>query len=178
MQNVHVLLHPTEIDTHAANALSRWVGSVEGKTLSDSSISTAAARLCSARRSSAGSTSMLCVPNTASTHGAFSTMPSRICWARQAADRDLHARARSLDRSELAEITEKTGRSVLAHGAGVNHDDVGTHVARVCRARGGLGDRVNGDEACLLQQTRHSFGVVFVHLTAKRAHRVGARQGV
>ena len=93
-----------------------------------------------------------------------------------AADRDLHARARSLDRSELAEITEKTGRSVLAHGAGVNHDDVGTHVAGVGRAGGGLGDLLNGDEAGLLQQTRHAFGVVFVHLAAEGAHRVGARQ--
>ena len=82
MQKVHVLLQPTEMDTHAAYTLSLRVGSVEGNTLRDSSISTAAALLCSARRSSAGSTSMLWVPNTASTHGALSTMPSRICWAR------------------------------------------------------------------------------------------------
>ena len=82
MQKVHVLLQPTEIDTHAAKALSRWVGRVEGKTFRDSSISTAALLLCSARRSSAGSTSMLWVPKTASTHGALATMPSRICWAR------------------------------------------------------------------------------------------------
>ena len=39
MQNVHVLLHPTGIDTQAAYADSRRVGSVEGKTSSDSRIS-------------------------------------------------------------------------------------------------------------------------------------------
>ena len=42
MQNVQVLLHPTEIDTQAAYADSRLVGSVEGKTDSDSRISTCA----------------------------------------------------------------------------------------------------------------------------------------
>ncbi len=31
MQNVHVLLQPTEIETQAEYALSRLVGSVEGK---------------------------------------------------------------------------------------------------------------------------------------------------
>ena len=95
-----------------------------------------------------------------------------------ASDRNLHARTLTLDGGQLAEVTKEASRGVLTNRAGVDDDDVGTHVARVCRARGGLGDRVNGDEACLLQQTRHSFGVVFVHLTAKRAHRVGARQGV
>ena len=50
--------------------------------MSDSSISTAAAWLCSDLRSNAGKTSKLWVPNTASTQGARSTMPSRICWAR------------------------------------------------------------------------------------------------
>jgi hypothetical protein len=41
MQNVQVLLHPTlTLDTHAAYADSRRVGSVEGNTSSDSRIST------------------------------------------------------------------------------------------------------------------------------------------
>ena len=50
------------------------------------------------------------------------------------------------------------------------------HVASVGRAGGSLGDLLNGDEAGLLQQTRHAFGIVFIHLAAERAHRVGAGQ--
>ena len=42
MQNVQVLLHPTDTDTQAAYADSRRVGSVEGKTDRDSRISTCA----------------------------------------------------------------------------------------------------------------------------------------
>ena len=93
-----------------------------------------------------------------------------------AANRDLHAGAFALNRSELAEVTEKTGRCILTDGTGVDDDDVGAHVAGIGRAGGSLGDLLNGDEAGLLQQTRHTFGVVFVHLAAERAHRVGARQ--
>ncbi len=40
MQNVHVLLQPTEMDTQPDECESRRLGSVEGNTLSDSSIST------------------------------------------------------------------------------------------------------------------------------------------
>ena len=83
MQKVHVLLHPTEIATQAENGDSLRVGRLDGKTLRDSSISTAARWLWAARLRRAGSTSMLWVPKTASTHGARSTIPSRICWARQ-----------------------------------------------------------------------------------------------
>ena len=42
MQNVQVLLQPTEIETQAAYADSRLVGSVDGNTSSDSRISTCA----------------------------------------------------------------------------------------------------------------------------------------
>ena len=45
MQNVQVLLQPTLIDTQAAYADSRRVGSVEGNTSSDSRISTWASSL-------------------------------------------------------------------------------------------------------------------------------------
>ena len=93
-----------------------------------------------------------------------------------AADGDLHAGALALDRGELAEVTEKTSRCILTNGAGVDNDDVGAHVAGVGRAGGSLGDLLNGDEAGLLQQARHSFGVVFIHLAAERAHRIGAGQ--
>jgi hypothetical protein len=39
MQNVQVLLQPTEIDTQAECAESRFAGNAEGKTSSDSAIS-------------------------------------------------------------------------------------------------------------------------------------------
>src|SRR4051812_17543166 len=83
MQNVHVLLHPTETDTQAAYADSRLVGNVEGNTSSDSRISTCASSWTRARSSSTGSDPMLWVPKTTSTHGAFSVMTERSFCARQ-----------------------------------------------------------------------------------------------
>jgi hypothetical protein len=83
MQNVQVLLQPTEIDTHAAYAESRLVGSVDGKTSSDSRISTCASSSARARSSSAGSEPMLWVPKTTSTHGALAVIVERSFCARQ-----------------------------------------------------------------------------------------------
>ena len=83
MQNVQVLLHPTEIETQAAYADSRLVGSVDGKTSSDSRISTCASSCTRARSSSTGSDPMLWVPNTTSTHGARSVIVERSFCARQ-----------------------------------------------------------------------------------------------
>ncbi len=83
MQNVQVLLQPTLIDTHAAYADSRLVGSVDGKTSSDSLISTCACSCTRARSSSAGSDPMLFVPNTTSTHGARRVISPRSFCARQ-----------------------------------------------------------------------------------------------
>ncbi len=83
MQNVHVLLQPTEIETHAAYAESRLVGSVEGKTDSDSRISTCASWCERARSRRAGSEPMLCVPKTTSTYGARSVIVARSFCARQ-----------------------------------------------------------------------------------------------
>ena len=83
MQNVQVLLQPTETETQAAYADSRRVGSVDGKTSSDSRISTCASSLTRARSSSAGSEPMLWVPNTTSTHGALRVISLRSFWARQ-----------------------------------------------------------------------------------------------
>ena len=82
MQNVHVLLHPTEIETQAAYADSRLVGSVEGNTSSDSRISTCASSCTRARSSSAGSEPMLWVPKTTSTYGALAVIVERSFCAR------------------------------------------------------------------------------------------------
>ena len=70
MQNVQVLLQPTEIATQAECAESRRAGSTEGNRSSESRISTCACSCTRARSSSTGSEPMLCVPNTTSTHGA------------------------------------------------------------------------------------------------------------
>ena len=83
MQNVQVLLQPTEMATHAAYADSRRVGSVDGNRSSDSAISTCASSRTRARSSSAGSEPMLCVPNTTSTHGARRRISPRSFCARQ-----------------------------------------------------------------------------------------------
>ncbi len=83
MQKVQVLLQPTEMETQAAYALSRRVGSVEGNASSDSAISTCASSCTRARSSRTGSLPMLCVPKTTSTQGAFFTMVSRSFCARQ-----------------------------------------------------------------------------------------------
>ena len=91
MQNVQVLLQPTEIETQAAYADSRLVGSVDGNTSSDSRISTCASSCTRARSSSAGSEPMLWVPNTTSTHGAFSVIVAAVLLRQAAADGDLHA---------------------------------------------------------------------------------------
>ena len=77
MQNVQVLLQPTEIDTQPAKAESRRVGSVDGKVSSDSRISTSARLLWRARSSRAGRLPMLWVPKTTSTQGARLTIVSR-----------------------------------------------------------------------------------------------------
>src|SRR5690606_40889116 len=83
MQKVQVLLQPTEIDTQAAYADSRLVGSVDGKTSRLSRISTWASSATRARSSSAGNDPMLWVPNTTSTHGALRVISPRSFRASQ-----------------------------------------------------------------------------------------------
>ena len=83
MQNVQVLLQPTDTDTQAAYADSRRVGSVLGKTSSDSRISTWASSCTRARSSRTGREPMLWVPKTTSTQGALRVISLRSFWARQ-----------------------------------------------------------------------------------------------
>src|SRR5664279_1169329 len=83
MQNVQVLLQPTEMDTQPAYADSRLAGSVDGNTSSASRISISARALCRDRSNSVGSEPTLCVPNTTSTHGARRRISPRSFCARQ-----------------------------------------------------------------------------------------------
>ena len=76
-------LRETLTETQAAYADSRLVGSVEGKTDSDSRISTCASSWTRARSSSTGSEPMLCVPKTTSTQGALRVISPRSFCARQ-----------------------------------------------------------------------------------------------
>ena len=73
MQNVHELLQPIEIDTHACHGELRRAGSAEGKTSVCSRISKLGAS--SDSRRSRGRLARLWVPSTTSTYGAF-------CWIR------------------------------------------------------------------------------------------------
>ena len=82
MQNVHVLLQPTEMDTQPEWVESRLVGRVEGNTSSDSRISISASALWRERSSSTGREPMLWVPKTTSTHGALRWMAAWSFWAR------------------------------------------------------------------------------------------------
>ncbi len=83
MQNVHVFVHPTLIDTHAVEVDSRRVGRVEGNASSSSRISTCACSRTRDRSSSAGSEPRLLVPSTTSTHGARRVISVRSFCARQ-----------------------------------------------------------------------------------------------
>ncbi len=83
MQKVHVLLQPTEIDTHAEYGDSRRAGSREGNVVSVSSNSACASCRSRARSSSFGRAPMLCVPYTTSTQGARCVIWVRSICARQ-----------------------------------------------------------------------------------------------
>ncbi len=166
MQNVQVLLHPTEIETQAAYAESRRVGRVDGNTSSDSRISTWASSLWRARSSSTGSEPMLWVPNTTSTQGARRVISPRSFWARQPPTAICMPGSRRLDRGELAEVAVEAVVGVLADGAGVEHD----HVGRLAVGRPPV--------AGVLEQPGQPLGVVHVHLAAEGADLVAARLSV
>ena len=74
-----------------------------------------------------------------------------------ASNRDLHPGPLALDGGKLTEVAKEAGRRILTHGARIDDDNVGPHVTGVRRTGGGLGNLFNGDEAGLLQQTRHAF---------------------
>ncbi len=162
MQNVQVLLQPTLIETHAAYADSRRVGSVDGKTSSDSRISTCASPLWRARSSKVGSDPMLWVPKTTSTHGARRAISPRSFCARHPPDGDLHAGPRGLGRGEVAEVAVQPVVGVLAHGAGVEDDHIGVLALGRPRVPGAL------------QQAGQPLGVVDVHLAPVGADLVRA----
>ena len=135
----------------ARRGVRRFVGSVEGNTSSASRISTCASSLCRARSSSVGSEPMLWVPNTTSTHGAFSTMSPWSFCARPAADGDLHA-ALALDRCEHAEVAVELVCRVLAHGARVDHVDV----CIVDAVRSDVAGRLRVNRTCARSRARSS----------------------
>ena len=163
MQNVQVLLQPTEIETQAAYAESRRVGSVDGKTSSDSRISTCASSLWRARSSSTGSEPMLCVPKTTSTHGARRVISPRSFCARQPPTAICMPGRAALTGAQLAEVAVEPVVGVLAHRAGVEHDDVGRLALR------------RAPVARVLEQAGQPLGVVHVHLAPEGADLVAAR---
>ena len=163
MQNVQVLLHPTETDTHAAYADCRLVGSVEGKTSSDSRISTCASSCTRARSSSTGSEPMLWVPKTTSTYGALAVIVERSFCARQPPTAICMPGLAALIGARWREVAVELVVGVLADRAGVEDD----HVGLLADGHGGVPG--------ILEQAGEALGVVDVHLAPVGADLVGAR---
>ena len=108
---------------------------------------------------------MLWVPKTTSTHGRLLEDDVLVLLGEAAADGDLHALVPPLDGREVAEVAVELVVGVLAHGAGVDDDDVGFFA-------------VGGNVACRFERPAQPLGVVHVHLAAEGAHLVGARPAV
>ena len=167
MQNVQVLLQPTEIETHAAYAESRRVGRVEGKRLERLEDLDLGA-LVVARPVQQGR-------EAADVVGAEDDVDPRrplddggaVLLGHAPADGDLHVGVVRLGRAQLAEVAVELVVGVLAHGTGVEDDDVGRLGALVHGHAGEV------DVARCLEQAGEALGVVDVHLAAVRAHVVG-----
>src|SRR5699024_1916481 len=82
------------------------------------------------------------------------------------ADGDLQAGMVLLDLRELAEVAVESVVGVLAHGTGVEDDDVGLVVA------------VRLNVAGIVEESGESLGVVHVHLTSVGLDLVAARCGL
>jgi hypothetical protein len=128
MQKVHVLLQPTEIDTQPLKAESRRVGSVEGNTSSDSRISTVVA----GPVEQGGQTADVVRAEHDVDPGCPLDDGGPVLLGQAAADRDLQVRVAPLRGAELPEVAVELVVGVLAHGTGVEHDDIG-HLGPVTR---------------------------------------------
>ena len=162
MQNVQVLLQPTEMETQPEAIASRRLGSVDGKVLSDSSISTCASALWRARSNSTGKTSMLWVPNTTSTHGARLVISPRSFCARQPPTAICMPGPLGLRVGELAQVAVQLIGGVFPDRTRVDNHDVGDLCACGC-----------GLVAGAFEQAGHALGVVNIHLTTERLDDVG-----
>ena len=91
-------------------------------------------------------------------------VPVLLCHA--SADGDLQTRVVLLDLRELAEVAVETVVGVLAHGAGVEDDDIGLVVT--------VGLNIAG----IVEQSGQTLGVVHVHLTSVGLDLVAARRGL
>ena len=152
MQNVQVLLQPTEIATQAEYGDSRLAGRTDGNRSSDSAISTWASLLDPGAFEQRGQRADV----VRAEHHVDPRGPVRdhgpVLLRQAAADGDLHAGMSVLDRQQVTEVPVQPVVGVLAHGAGVEDHDVGLG------AVGGLA------VAGLLEQAGEPLGVVHVHL--------------
>ena len=82
-----------------------------------------------------------------------------------AAHGNLHTLVAALDGGQLAEVTVEAVGGIFTHRAGIENNQVGFDAL------------LSTNVAVGFKQTRHSLGVVHVHLTAESAHFVGARAG-
>ena len=130
MQNVQVLLQPTEIDTQPEYADSRRVGSVDGNISSDSTISTWASRsMPGPLQQHRQRADVVRAEHHVHPGGAAHDLAA-VLLRQAAADRDLHAGMGVLDRAQVAEVAVEPVVGVLPDRAGVEHDDVGRRPVR------------------------------------------------
>ena len=125
MQNVQVLLHPTEIETQPAYALSRLVGRVDGKVSSDSRISISRALVVAGALEEDGEGADVVRPEDDVDPRRSLDDGAAVLLRETAADGDLHVGVAQLGRPQLPEVAVELVVGVLAHGAGVEDDDVG-----------------------------------------------------
>jgi hypothetical protein len=179
MQKVHVLLQPTEIETHAAYALSRRVGSVEGKVSRGfEDLDLGALVVAGPVEQRGEAADVVGAEDDIDPRGALDD-GAAVLLGQAAADGDLQIRVLELGLAQLAEVAVELVVGVLAHGAGVEDDDIG--------GLGPLAGREAGDVdiARRLEQAGEALGVVDVHLApvgadvvALRERRCGFRRGL
>ena len=155
-RSVQYLLQPSMIDTNAVGTRRR-AARAGGRTSRSRGSSRPPPRGRRARSCSiiAGRRCSVCGPNTRSTNGARSVMPSPSWLATQPPTPMITPGRASLSRRQLPEQREHLLLRLLAHRAGVEQQQV--RGGRVVR---GL------VPARLAQHVRHAGGVVLVHLAA------------
>jgi hypothetical protein len=165
MQNVHALLQPTEIDTHAWWRTSRLAGSADGKVSSCSTSSTTGTAAESAWASRpAGSRGCAC--RRPRRPRGRARRPRAVLLGEAAADHDREVAAVGaavvLGLLEVSERAVEPVVGVLADRAGVHQDQVGVRLV---------------DGGAVAERLEHAGGaprVVGVHLAAERADEVAA----
>ncbi|GAB3872568.1 hypothetical protein GCM10027610_138220 [Dactylosporangium cerinum] len=153
MQKVQVLLQPTEIETQPAYVDSRRVGSVEEDLQRLEDLHLGRGVVAGPLQQHRQGADVVGAEHDVDPGGLLDDVAA-VLLGEAAADRDLHAGLGELRRAQVAEVAVEAVVGVLAHGAGVEHDDVR------------LGVDGHRDVAGVLEQAGDALGIVRVHLAA------------